>query len=252
MKPVVSLITLFTVLGISTISLALPVIDIEAAIGGWMQIPSGNVAYPSDAEPVNADDLNYDTETKIYGRALVDLPVLPTLYIMAAPMTFEGEGQGDFSWAGDPIDADVPFSSKLTLNQTDVTLYYSLPLLNLATLGALNIDLGLDARHMDVEFYIEQEQIALQGSQDFTVWVPMIYVAAQLSPTDNWSLEAEFRGISYSDATAYSLIARLKAKIFGPAFAAGGYRYDAIDIDEQDIRLDVSIGGPFIEAGIQF
>ena len=91
MKTVISLITLFAVMGISAISLAMPVIDFQAAIGGWMQIPSGKVAYPSDAEAVTTDDLNFDTETKIFGRALIDLPVLPSLYIIAAPMTFEGE-----------------------------------------------------------------------------------------------------------------------------------------------------------------
>jgi len=49
-----------------------------------------------------------------------------------------------------------------------------------------------------------------------------------------------------------SLVARLKAKIFGPVFTAAGYRYDAIDIDESDVKFDATIDGFLFEAGAEF
>ncbi len=255
MKKTVTMIYLLSLLTFSSTAHALPVIDVEAAIGGWMQIPSGTLSYPaagSNDTLTIEDDLNYDTEIRFCGRALIDLPVVPTLYLIAAPMTFEGVGQKAFTWEEIDILPQFTFYSKLTLNQYDVTLYYSLPLLNLATLGVLTIDLGLDARIMDVEVLVEQEEISFSDSQSFTLLVPMIYVGAKLAPGDTWSIEAELRGISYAQNSVYSLIARLKAKIFGPAFATGGYRYDIIDINEQGVFVDTSFSGPFVEAGIQF
>jgi outer membrane protein len=255
MKKAVPLFTLLVLLIFQSAAHALPVIDVEAAIGAWMQIPSGSLSYPaagSDDTLTIEDDLNYETETRFCGRLSVDLPIVPTLYLIAAPMEFEGEGQKEFFWNGLPISSEYPFFSRLTLNQYDVTLYYSLPLLNLATLGALTIDLGLNGRIMDVEVMVEQERNSRVDSQSFNLLVPMIYAAVKLAPGDTWSIEAELRGMSYSHNSIYSLIARLKAKIFGPAFATGGYRYDAIDIDEQGVRVDASFSGPFIEAGVQF
>ena len=253
MKKTVSMLCVLSLLTFSSTAHALPVVDVEAAIGAWMQIPSGSLSYPAaglnDTLTIQ-DDLNYETEVRFCGRALIDLPVVPTLYLVAAPMTFEGVGQKQFTWEG--ITIDPGFYSKLTLNQYDVTLYYSLPLLNLATLGMLTIDLGLDARIMDVEVLVEQEEISFSDSQSFTLLVPMIYVGAKLAPGDTWSIEAELRGISYAQNSVYSLIARLKAKIFGPAFATGGYRYDMIDINEQGVFVDTRFSGPFVEAGIQF
>jgi len=256
MKKTISLIGLLALLSLSSVSHAMPVIDIEAAIGAWMHTPSGDLSYRSEDVDDNLiinDDLNYDTETQIYGRALIHLPIEPTLYLIAAPMTFEGTNSDkQFDWGDITISPDYEFYSKLTLNLYDVTLYYSLPLLNLATLGTLNIDLGLDARFMDVEVLISQVQIGNIDSQSITLVVPMIYAAAQLKPGDRWSIEAEARGISYAGNSIYSLIARLEVKIFGPTFAAGGYRHEVINMDEQDVRAEISFGGPFVEAGIQF
>jgi hypothetical protein len=80
----------------------------------------------------------------------------------------------------------------------------------------------------------------------------MVFLAAQLRPIERLSLEAEGRGISYSGNEVYSLIGRIKFKIAGPLFAAGGYRYDKLKIDEQDVLADIEIGGPFLEAGFSF
>ena len=61
--------------------------------------------------------------------------------------------------------------------------------------------------------------------------------------------EAELRGIEYGDSSYYDLIARLKYKLAGPAFLAGGYRYEQIEIDEKDIFADIEFSGPFAEFG---
>lgn len=82
--------------------------------------------------------------------------------------------------------------------------------------------------------------------------VPMVFLAAQLKPIDIFAVEAEVRGISYDENQVYSFIGRLKVKVFVPLFAAGGYRYDKIKFDTEDVEADITLSGPFIEAGFAF
>jgi hypothetical protein len=50
----------------------------------------------------------------------------------------------------------------------------------------------------------------------------------------------------------YSVIGRLRFNMFGPAFVAAGYRYDKIDVDEDDVDAEFTLQGPFAEVGINF
>jgi len=80
----------------------------------------------------------------------------------------------------------------------------------------------------------------------------MVFLAEQLKPIDVFAVEAEVRGKSYDENQIYSLIGRLKVKVFGPLFAAGGYRYDKIKFDSEDVEADITLSGPFVEAGFAF
>lgn len=242
---------------------ALPGIDFEAAIGGWMQSPTGDVSYLSgsatglDTTLDFEDDFKYDDQTRVAGRVKVKLPVVPGVYLMAAPSEFDGDGlkDVDFSFGDYDFSGTESFYSKVTLNQYDIGLYYSIPLLKTATLKKLNIDVGLNARILDIKGEIEQDSTVYGPVKESTseiIPVPMLFLAAQFTPIERIALEAEGRGISIGGNTVLSLIARLRVKVFGPTFAAAGYRYDAIDIDEDDVKLDTDIAGPFFEAGVKF
>lgn len=47
-------------------------------------------------------------------------------------------------------------------------------------------------------------------------------------------------------------IDRSYVHIAGPLFAAAGYRYEKVKIDEEDVLADIEISGPFLEAGFSF
>ncbi len=80
----------------------------------------------------------------------------------------------------------------------------------------------------------------------------MVYAGIQIAPVEWLGLEFEGRGIAYSSHYYVSLIGRLKVKPFGPFFVAGGYRYDTVKIDYQDIDIDTKFQGPFAEVGLDF
>jgi outer membrane protein len=239
---------------------------IELAVGGWQQNPSGTISYTGD-DSVAADDkidivddLNYDSESRFIGRIKIDMPLMfPNINIIAAPMEFEGTGQKnvDFTFGDIDFSANVDFDSKITLNQYDFALYYGIPGIKTATSDVLNIDLGINARYVDFSAEISGEPTSAPGTtvsekESLSIVIPMVYAGVQITPVKWLSFEAEGRGISISGNSLYSVIGRVRVKVAGPAFIAGGYRYDELDIDESDVQVKARFAGPFVEVGLKF
>ena len=255
MKKLIPIIILFLILMVPTASYAL---GLEFAVGGWKQSPKGDLSY----EPLTTNDeldlerdAKYDDETRFSGRLKIDMPLLiPNIYLMASPMEFDGTGSkaASFKFGDDTFSGTVPFYSKITLDHFDIGLYYGIPFIKTASAGTVNVDVGLNVRIYDLELELRQDATSLEESEDFTLPLPMLYLALQIEPVDFLAIEAEARGISISGNKLYSLIGRVKFNIFGPVFAAAGYRYDRLKIDEEDVEVDIDFSGPFIEAGFKF
>lgn len=231
---------------------------LELAVGGWRQGPEGDVSYEAVTGTDSLDlerDLNYDNENRFMGRLKFETPLFfPNIYLMATPMEFDGRGRkavsfkfGDVSFSG-----NVDFYSKIVLDHYDVALYYGLPFLKTATAGVLNAELGVNVRVVDFKAEVKQDDTGLRETKSMTLPVPMGYLALAIRPFDRIALEAEGRGVAYSGNHYYSLIGRLRVKVFGPLFAAGGYRYEDIKIDEEDVEAEVTFAGPFVEIGFKF
>ena len=173
---------------------------------------------------------------------------------MYTPMKWSETGNVNtsFNFGDDTFQANVDFKSTLKMNHLDFALYYGLPGVRTATADVLNIDLGLNFRLMDFEAKVNQPDTGLKQSQSYFLPIPMAYGATQISPMDWITLEFEGRGSAYKSNYYLSLIGRLKIKPFGPIFFAGGYRYDSVKIDYQDVDVDTEFRGPFAEAGFDF
>lgn len=243
---------LFIVLLLPAASYAL---GFEVAVSGWYPSPQGEISYnPIDVGDIIDldDDLGYEDTWHVSGRAKLEIPIIPSIYLMATPLGFDETGNktqsftfGDMSFSG-----GVDFESKLTLNMYDIGLYYDIPFLELASAGIFSVELGLNARIFDTEVTIEQGSI--KESEDYVAACPLGYIGLRVSPIDTLAFEAEVRGVSYSDITIVSAIGRVKLSPLGPLFIAGGYRYEMLDVEIEDVVLDINFGGPFAEVGIQF
>ncbi len=248
------LIVLASVAFVATNSFA---IGLEVAVGGWNQSIDGQLAYQSALIPGNnsldfENEAGFEDESLPFVRINVDLPVLPNLYFMGTPMEFEGNGNKVFSFGGTDIDGAL--YSKAKLDHYDLALYYGVPFTGLATLGTLGIDLGINVRQMNIDMVVEETEIGFtdKASVKETIYVPMGFLAIQIEPTDSLALEAELRGIAYSDSHYYDMIARLKLRFAKLAFVAAGWRHEDLEINEKDILATVKVSGPFVEAGLQF
>lgn len=235
-------------------------VGLEVAIGGWQQSIDGHLSYQAlvDSDSIDLeDDMQFDDETRICGRAKIDLPVFfPNIYLVGAPAEFEGTGRKSvtFKYGDTTFDADSEFSSKITVNQYDIGFYYGLPFVETGSAGLFNVDVGLNVRIVDFEGSIigTSGGNTVEESESITVPVPMLYLGVQLMPTDSLMIEAEGRGIAIDDNKLYSLTGRVSYHFTGPVFIAGGYRYDMIEIDEEDVIAEVDFSGPFIEFGLEF
>lgn len=229
---------------------------VEAGVGYWHQTPSGTLGYKKILPTDDVDlkkDLNLGSENRPFARVKVELPlILPNIYFMATPMSFQGTGRKDvtFNYGGQQFDAGFPIESKLKLDHYDLALYYPIPLLKTATLGTLNIDLGLNARQIAFEGTISG--IGKTGSKSLTLYVPMIYAGIQIKPIPLIGIEAEVRGIAYGSNSYMDYIGRLKVNPIPVLYVAGGYRAETVKIDVQDVKADIKFSGPFAEVGFSF
>jgi outer membrane protein len=231
---------------------AFALLGVEAGVGYWKQSPSGTLGY----KPVTStdildlkNDLNMGDKSRVIARVKAELPlVLPNIYFMATPMSFDGTGSKTVSYGGKTFSGS--YNAKLNMDHYDLAFYYPIPLLKTATLGVFNVDLGLDGRMINFEGTLSQG--ALSASKKLTLYVPMIYVGVQLKPVSVLSIEAEIRGMAYGSNHYYDYIGRLKVMPFGPLFISGGYRAEEVKIDESDVNADVKFSGPFAEVGVSF
>jgi len=225
---------------------------VDAAVGGWAYDPSGDMSYKGDSLDLESD-LGFEDKSGAMVRAKFDIPTpLPNLYFMATPMSFEGAGLKGFRFGDVIFNPYVPFDSKLDINQYDIALFYAVPLLQTASLNTLNIEYGINVKLLDVEAEIRQDILGLNEKKSLNAPVPMVYLAAQFRPVDALSLEAEVRGISFSGNRFMDYIGRVKLLPMGPVTFSVGYRGENLKIDKDDLDVDVSVQGPFIELGFEF
>lgn len=225
---------------------------IEAGVGYWKQSPSGTLGYKPVTATDNLDlknDLNMGDKSRVIARVKAELPlVLPNIYFMATPMSFDGTGSKTVSYGGKTFSGS--YNAKLNMDHYDLALYYPIPLLKTATLGVLNIELGLNARQINFEGTLSSPVDS--ASKKLTLFVPMIYAGVQVKPISALSIEAEIRGMAYGSSHYYDYIGRLKVMPFGPLFISGGYRAEEVKIDQSDVKTDVKFSGPFAEVGVSF
>ncbi len=229
-------------------------LGIEAAAGVWNQDPRGYVSYKGESLSIEKN-LHYDQETKLMARAKIDTPLFfPNIYLMYTPMEFTGTGEKNinFTFGNVTFRANVKFHSKLKMDHYDIALYYGIPFINTATMGKLNVEVGLNCRILDLEASIDQDSVGLHESKSITVPIPMGYLGIQLTPLKYLHLEGEIRGIAYRGNAYYDLIGRIRINIFGPVFIAGGYRYEKLKVDYADVKSEVEVRGPFAEIGFSF
>lgn len=221
---------------------------LDIGAGYWNPTPTGELAYNTGGSTDPALDMDKDFGADSEGfaqlRVKADLPGI-NVGLMTTPMEFTGSGTatdfGGVNFAGD-------YDTTLTMDQTDGTIFWAVPFLDLT--GMLNVEFGLNVKL--VNFETEVSAAGTTASQSFSLTVPMVYLGAQVKPTDSFHIEAEYRGLSIGDNEYTDIMAKLKWLPVPLFNVSAGYRMQTINLDEEGIKSDLEFAGPFAEIGFQF
>ncbi len=237
-------------------------VGVEVAVGGWRQAISGKFSYlaSDDTDLIDLEEnLSFDDEDVIYGRIKIETPTfIPNFHLVGAPAEFEGTGRKSVAvkFGDTTFNADTALRAKVRAVQYDIGIFWGLPFIQTATANKFSVDVGLNVRIADLEVEITGTSGAntVTERESLLIPVPMLYLAIEFAPIDAIAIQAEGRGISVGGNAFYSLTGRLRFQFPGPFFIAGGYRFDKLDVDEDedDLVVDIEIAGPFIEFGLKF
>lgn len=223
------------------------VVGIGATVGYWDSSLSGKAVNKGDAVDVE-NDLNLSNDSTANLTAYIEhpIPVLPNVRLNYTRI--QQSGNGDVGSQGyENLVPDTQVQSDLDLQQIDATLYYEL------LDNWVNLDAGLTVRSLDGDLVV-RDRTGVQPVSKTSVKavVPMGYLAARFDlPFTGVSVGAEGNGIAYSGDSVYDFNAYGQYEMSLLQLRAG-YRQMSIDYEDNDNRLDIKLGGPFVSAGLTF
>ncbi len=227
--------------------------DLTPETGQWSS--SGRSAAGEWAKAlIGSEKGGSDENTKIFGPFVVDVSAyLPNVCVTITPVRYDGTNMNNLrlDFGANGLEEAAAPDSRGRLSDLNVSLFYAVPFVNTLSRDKLNLDVGVKLRTVDVEADLKREA-AQRTSTDSTIALPMIFATVKFHPLATVSLEAEGRGISVGGNTSYGLTGLLRWGAFGPAYAAGGYRFSKYEIEQNGQAIDTVINGPFLEAGLSF
>jgi outer membrane protein len=212
----------------------------EVSLGFFNHDPSGNASSKGDTANLN-DTFGFSEHQDIFLKAYLEhpVPLLPNLKLGYTTLSHEGSSSvSDFTW-GD-VNFDGTIDNRLSLDMTDVTLYYEI-LDNWA-----EVDAGLTMRYISGDMRVS-------GSSDsdivnFSTWVPLLYGKARLNmPVTDLSFQIEANAISYWDITAYDYEISARYTVLMGLGLEAGYKGYHLDSDElaDGFNADIDFSGPY-------
>lgn len=229
----------------------------KAAIDGHIQ-GQGDVVPASD---IDVDDtLGYDRENGHELQLYLHIPFFGRFYGGLWWIGFEGQEtlQRTITFDDRVFTAGTPVDSELDLEMYYLTYEFVLPSLPLGG-DDLRLDLGIQAglRALLVEGSIESASFRAEDSGGTGIPVLGVHGTLQATPFVRAELEIAGLGVSYGSSSLRYLEAfgEIVGQV-GPAFAGVGYKWCNLDMRDNhgdvDLRLDVTLEGFYVTAGLRF
>ncbi|HFD79452.1 MAG TPA: TIGR04219 family outer membrane beta-barrel protein [Gammaproteobacteria bacterium] len=220
----------------------------------WNYDISGSVRYRSSNSSDDIDvnrDLGYDDDQLVYLYAVLEhpLPFLPNIRVSRTRTDVDANGRlsrtvvyGDVTFV-----ANEDVSSKVRLDQTDITLYYRL------LDKVVSLDLGINAKYLDSKGRISG---SLSGSEsaDVSGWAPMLYAGTGVDlPLTGLSLGADGSAVKYRGSTLYDYSVHASYTTPWHLGIDAGYRAVKLDLDDfNNSYADIELDGPYVGAYLHF
>ncbi|MEQ9546560.1 MAG: TIGR04219 family outer membrane beta-barrel protein [Marinobacter sp.] len=224
------------------------VVGLGANVSYWDSGLSGKAASNGDVVDVENDlDLDSDSNANLSAYVEHPVPLLPNVRLNYTSIEQSGRGELGANFDNIVVLSGVTeVQSDLELDQLDLTLYYEV------LDNWVNVDLGLTVRDLDGELRVQEVNGTATSESEINAVVPMGYLAARFDlPFTGVSVGGEANLISFDGDSVYDYNAYGQYEIAMLQLRAG-YREISIDYEDDDDKLDVDLGGPFVSAGVRF
>jgi len=197
------------------------------------------------------DELGYDNGNLGHFYVILEHPVpfLPNVKISKTDIDEDANGviSQTVTYGNITFQANEAVRSDVQLDQTDITLYYSV------LDNVVNLDLGLNAKYIDSKGSITG---AISGTEstDVSGWVPMAYAGVGVDlPFSGLSVSADGSYVTYQDSDFYDFTVRVTYTSPWRVGLDAGYRKIKLDLDDFDgSYADVEFDGPYAGLYVHF
>jgi len=214
----------------------------EVSMGLYSHTVDGTSKYKAQDSVDFKDTLDFSRTQDVFFKAYIEhpLPLVPNIKFAYHTLDYKGEKLvSSISW-GDVAGFTGTISSQLTLNYTDITLYYEL------LDNWIEVDGGLTFRTLKGDMSINSRLSS--DSLSYSEPIAMLYGKARLAiPSTDISLQGEFNFMPLGSTSSYDL--EFSARY---TFDAGlglelGYKSLYLESDALASRLtsDFSVSGPY-------
>lgn len=216
----------------------------EVSLGFFNHDPSGSASYRSRDASLE-DTFGFTEEQDIFLKAYLEhpFPLLPNIKLGYTTLSHDGSSVvEDFSW-GDIENINGNIDSSLSLDMTDVTLYYEV------LDNWVEVDAGLTLRYFSGDMGVSA--VGEYDSADFSIWAPLLYGKARFNmPVTDLSFQLEANAISYWDMTAYDYELSARYTLLMGIGLEAGYKSFHIDSDDlvDGFHADMVFSGPYAAA----
>ena len=213
----------------------------DVTLGFFNHDPDGEASYLGTFAHLN-DTFGFSEKQDLFLKAYLEHPLLllPNVKLGYTTLSHKGNSNvNDFTW-GNINDYRGSVDSRLSLDFTDVTLYYEL-LDNLA-----EVDGGLTFRYITGDMGVHSSDVS--DGVVFTTWIPMLYGKVRFNmPVTNLSLQIEANAISYWDITTYDYELSARYTVLMGLGLEAGYKALHLNSDElvDGFNADISFSGPY-------
>lgn len=228
-------------------AMAASVLGFQVGGGSWTHTPGGDITSSVGGVGTQADlvnDLQLEKKSEGYAYAILEHPVpaIPNIKVTQTTLTSSGAGAvtASFTFNGTTYSATQNVTTKLSLNQTDTTLYYEL------LDNVVSLDLGLNAKSISGEATVDST------TSTFSQTVPMLYVAAEVALPAGFALGADMSTITAAGNTLTDVTAKVTYTsdyLFG---LEAGVRTQTYKIDVDNVKANMNFTGAFVGAFLKF
>jgi outer membrane protein len=219
----------------------------EISAGIYSHSPKGHASY--DLLSIGTDSshdlertFGFTDSQDLFFKGYLEhpMPMLPNFKLGYISFSTTGTRNVElFSW-GDISQFTGTIANKLTLDITDVTLYYEL-LDNWA-----EVDAGLTFRHISGDMRVATKPLA--AFVDFSTTTPMLYGKLRTHiPSTDISLQLEANAIAFTGINAYDYELSARYTFYMGLGVEAGYKTFYLENDEfvDTLDVDIEFTGPY-------